>query len=175
MFKLNRDNLAKTMTNNSLLIIFSGDAPYRSADQKYRFTPNRNFYYLTGIKETNIILTILKKEDVITETLYIQRENKVMEKWVGKTINKEEALSQSNISDVHYLDEFKTDISSYMDRLQVERIYLDLERQSITLPSTLAQNQADELKVKYPYISIENIHPSISNSCLTCLNFEIDG
>ena len=174
MFKLNRDNLAKTMTNNSLLIIFSGDTPYRSADQKYRFTPNRNFYYLTGIKETNIILTILKKEDVITETLYIQRENKVMEKWVGKTIDKEEALSQSNISDIRYLDEFKIDISSYMDRLQIEKIYLDFERQSITLPSTLAQDQANELKVKYPYISIENIHPSISKLRQVKHQFEID-
>ena len=59
MFNTNRKKLVKDIKENSLVIMFAGDAPYRSADQKYKFTPNRNFYYLTGIDKPNIILTIL--------------------------------------------------------------------------------------------------------------------
>lgn len=81
MFESNRKNLVKNMKENSLLIMFAGDAPYRSADQQYKFTPNRNFYYLTGIDDTKVILTILKTENEVIETVFVQREDELMAKW----------------------------------------------------------------------------------------------
>ncbi|MGL5641518.1 MAG: aminopeptidase P N-terminal domain-containing protein, partial [Paraclostridium sp.] len=39
MCDLNRKNLIKKMKEESLLILFAGDAPFRSADQQYKFTP----------------------------------------------------------------------------------------------------------------------------------------
>ena len=111
MFESNRKNLVNNMKENSLLIMFAGDAPYRSADQKYKFTPNRNFYYLTGINDTKVILTILKTEREVVETIFVQREDEIMAKWIGRAISKNEASEVSKIKTIKYLDEFDNIVS----------------------------------------------------------------
>ncbi|CEN83274.1 aminopeptidase P family protein [Paeniclostridium sordellii] len=161
MFESNRKNLVNNMKENSLLIMFAGDAPYRSADQKYKFTPNRNFYYLTGINDTKVILTILKTEKEVVETIFVQREDELMAKWIGRAISKNEASEVSKIKTIKYLDEFDSIVSSYINRLGINKIYLDLERQSMDIPSTQPQDMANILRIKYPYLKIKNIYPKI--------------
>ena len=161
MFESNRKNLVNNMKENSLLIMFAGDAPYRSADQKYKFTPNRNFYYLTGINDTKVILTILKTEKEVVETIFVQREDELMAKWIGRAISKNEASELSKIKTIKYLDEFDSIVSSYINRLGINKIYLDLERQSMDIPSTQSQDMANILRIKYPYLKIKNIYPKI--------------
>ncbi|WP_338563668.1 aminopeptidase P family protein [Paraclostridium sordellii] len=161
MFESNRKNLVNNMKENSLLIMFAGDAPYRSADQKYKFTPNRNFYYLTGINDTKVILTILKTEKEVVETIFVQREDALMAKWIGRAISKNEASEVSKIKTIKYLDEFDSIVSSYINRLGINKIYLDLERQSMDIPSTQSQDMANILRIKYPYLKIKNIYPKI--------------
>ncbi len=162
MFENNRKKLIENMKENSVLIMFAGEAPYRSADQRYKFTPNRNFYYLTGMKDNNVILTILKTNDEVIETVYVQREDEVMAKWIGRAISKDEAKEISKIKTTKYIDEFEQTISSYIDRLGIDKVYLDLERQSISIPSTKAQDIANTLRVKYPYLKIKNIFSKIT-------------
>lgn len=161
MFESNRKNLVNNMKENSILIMFAGDAPYRSADQKYKFTPNRNFYYLTGINDTKVILTILKTEKEVVETIFVQREDELMAKWIGRAISKNEASEVSKIKTIKYLDEFDSIVSSYINRLGINKIYLDLERQSMDIPSTQSQDMANILRIKYPYLKIKNIYPKI--------------
>ncbi|WP_195946218.1 aminopeptidase P family protein [Paraclostridium bifermentans] len=161
MFDLNRKNLIEKMKEESLLILFSGDAPFRSADQQYKFTPNRNFYYLTGIDDKKVILTILKTETEVIENIYVQREDELMAKWVGRSINKDEARKISKVKNIKYIDEFESTISSYIVRRGIKNIYFDLERQSIDIPSTKAQDIANLMKIKYPYIKIKNIYSQI--------------
>ena len=162
MFENNRKKLIESMKENSLLILFAGSAPYRSADQVYKFTPNRNFYYLTGIDEPNVIVTILKTDKEAIETVYVEREDELMAKWVGRAISKDEASEISGIKSTKYLDEFDSTISSYIDRRGISKIYLDLERQSINIPSTKAQDMANTLRVKYPHLKIKNIFHNIA-------------
>ena len=162
MFENNRKKLIESMKENSLLILFAGSAPYRSADQVYKFTPNRNFYYLTGIDEPNVIVTILKTDKEAIETVYVEREDELMAKWVGRAISKDEASEISGIKSTKYLDEFDSTISSYIDKRGISKIYLDLERQSINIPSTKAQDMANTLTVKYPHLKIKNIFHNIA-------------
>ena len=71
-YKRNRKNLLDKMSENSLLILFAGEAPKKTADEKYPFTPNRNFYYLTGIDEEKHVLVLLKLDGNIEEYLFIK-------------------------------------------------------------------------------------------------------
>lgn len=174
MFELNRKNLTYEMKKNSLLIMFAGDAPYRSADQQYKFTPNRNFYYLTGIDDKKVILTILKTENEIIETIYVQREDELMAKWIGKSIDKNEASKVSKVKTIKYLDEFDSIISSYIDRRGINKIYFDLERQTIDIPSTKSQDMANTIRVKYPYIKIKNIYTDIVKLRMVKNEYEIN-
>lgn len=174
MFENNRKKLVESMKENSLLIMFAGNAPYRSSDQVYKFTPNRNFYYLTGINEPNIVVTILKTEKEAIETVYVEREDELMAKWVGRSISKSEASEVSNIKFTKYLDELDSTISLYIDRRGIEKIYLDLERQSIDIPSTKSQDMANVLRVKYPHVKIKNIFNKIAKLRMTKNEKEIE-
>lgn len=89
VFIRNRERLSQELEDNSILVMFSGIAPKKSADEEYPFTPNRNFYYLTGINEEHVILLMVKRNNDVEEYLFIRKPNPVMEKWVGKTISDE--------------------------------------------------------------------------------------
>lgn len=174
MFESNRKRLVEKMKENSLLIMFAGNAPYRSADQLYKFTPHRNFYYLTGINAPKVILTILKTENKTVETIFVEREDEVMAKWIGRTLTKDEATEISKIQSTKYLDEFEATLSFYINRMGIENIYFDLERQSIEIPSTQAQDMANVIRVKYPYIKIKNAHGIISKLRMTKSEEELE-
>ena len=56
----NRKKLMESIDNDSLVIVFAGKAPKKTGDELDKFSPNRNFYYLTGIQEPNHIAVFAK-------------------------------------------------------------------------------------------------------------------
>ena len=124
----NREKLYKKLEDDSILILFAGQAPYKSADEKYSFTPNRNFLYLTGIAEENEILTAYKRNGSIHETIFIERQDPVMARWVGERISVDEVSEKSGITSIQYIDEFQSYIGGMLGRFNFQSVYLDLER-----------------------------------------------
>lgn len=161
-FIINRQKLGEVIPSNSMAIFFAGQAPYKSADETYPFTPNRNFYYLTGIDEEKIIMMIVNINDKISEILFIQESDPVMAKWVGETISEDEAKDVSGIEDIRFLKDFESTVASYFDRFNMQNVYLDLERQEFNIMKTPSQNFAKELVERYPYIRIKNIYHNIA-------------
>jgi len=145
-----------------MAIFFAGQAPYKSADETYPFTPNRNFYYLTGIDEEKIIMMMVNINGKISEILFIQESDPVMAKWIGKTISEDEAKEVSGIEDIRFLKDFESTVASYFDRFNMQNMYLDLERQEFNIMKTSSQNFAKELVERYPYIRIKNIYHDIA-------------
>ncbi|WP_139903505.1 aminopeptidase P family protein [Clostridium thermarum] len=161
-FQNNRNKLIDKIQDNSIVVLFSGKAPKKSADEAYNFTPNRNFYYLTGIDEKNIILLLSKVKGVTEEKLFIHKADPVMEKWVGKAISEEEAREKSGIQSIAYREEFEALIHRMIFTGSVENIYLDLERESWEEESSSTERFALDLKKKYPYSSIKNVYQIIA-------------
>ena len=167
-YKRNRKNLLDKMSENSLLILFAGEAPKKTADEKYPFTPNRNFYYLTGIDEEKHVLVLLKLDGNIEEYLFIKEIDPVKEKWEGKTIRKEEVFDINDIKKVKYLDEFNNFIDQIILNREDINIYLDLEE------GNESYNFARNLKEKYYNIHIKNIFKLIGDLRLVKSSEEID-
>lgn len=161
-FITNRQKLGEVVPSNSMAIFFAGQAPYKSADETYPFTPNRNFYYLTGIDEEKIIMMIVNINGKISEILFIQESDPVMAKWVGETISEDEAKDVSGIEDIRFLKDFESTVASYFDRFNMQNVYLDLERQEFNIMKTPSQSFAKELVERYPYIRIKNIYHDIA-------------
>lgn len=161
-FTKNRKKLGEKIEDNSILLLFAGRAPYKSADEVYPFAPNRNFYYITGIDEEEIILLMSNINGKISEKLFIQRPDPVMARWVGATIPEDEAKEKSGIEDIEYLDKFEGAISSILERNRIEKIYLDLERQEVNTSMTEPQLFAKMIAERYPYMQIKNIYHDIS-------------
>ncbi len=125
-FTKNRNNLYDLLENKSILIMCAGKAPIKSADEDYVFTPNRNFYYLTGINETRDIYVLIKDNDIQDECLIINEYDEMRSKWVGKTYTKEEATTISGIKNILYLDQDDSAIKNIIKGLDKKyKVYID--------------------------------------------------
>lgn len=158
----NRKRIAEKMKDNSMLILFAGFAPKKSADEAYKFTPNRNFLYMTGIDEENIILVMKKVEGKTMESLFIKERDAVMVKWVGETISSEKAEEVSGISDIRYLTTIENFMNQAIGKEDLYRVYLDLEKDSYDSLDTRGVTFAKEILSRYPQVKVKNIYNEIS-------------
>ncbi|MBO0962921.1 aminopeptidase P family protein [Neobacillus sp. MM2021_6] len=160
-FVKNRNRLYEKLETDSLLVLFAGKAPQKSADEAYQFVPNRNFYYLTGIDESNIIFLVHKTNQTVEEYLFIEKSDPILEKWVSKTISMDQALEVSGISKIHYIDQFESMLSRIFLNNSLTNLYLDLERRELDSVTTKAQQFAGKMQVNYPFLLIKNVYRDI--------------
>ncbi len=161
-FMNNRNTLVKGLEDNSILVFYAGESPHRSADSYHHYTPNRNFYYLTGIHREKAIFMLLKRKGKVEETLFIERKDPLVEKWVGIKMSSEEAKVASGVGNIKYIDEFEGAFAKALS-LDFENLYIDLERGNWNDAVTLEQNFVKEVAIKYPGIRIRNIYHEICN------------
>ena len=162
IFKNNRENLAKILEDNSILVMFASEAKYKSADERYNFTPNRNFYYLTGVDEEKDILLIKKENGEVSQTLFISEPDEVMAKWVGATFTKEEAKEKSGVENIAYLGSFLSSVNTMLGSDEIENIYLDLERRDFDEAQRESGIFADNIVKRYPQANVKNAFNIIS-------------
>jgi Xaa-Pro aminopeptidase len=160
-FVQNRSRLAEVLPDKSVTILFAGQAPFKSADDRYKFVPNRNFYYLTGIDEPNVTLIIKKTRNEVEETLFIEKADLVMEKWDGKTVSKEEAETLSGIKNIQYLETFENTLTKTFFMENIKHVCLDLERREWTGEQTKTLQFSKHLREHYPHLTICNVYPDI--------------
>ncbi|MED0995277.1 aminopeptidase P family protein [Bacillus mobilis] len=160
-FARNRERLVNTLPDESITILFAGQAPHMSADAHYKFVANRNFYYVTGIDEPNVIFMLKKVGNSVEETLFIEKSDPVMEKWIGKTVSNEEAEKISGIKKVVYLDSFEKTMSNILFTENVKHLYLDLERREWNGTETKTLAFAKHVREQYPHVLIGNVYPNI--------------
>jgi len=157
-----RQELVSSMKDNSLLILHSGVEYQKSADENYPFTVNRNFYYFTGIIQSNVTLAIVKSKE-IKEFLFIEENDPIQVKWVGAKLYKEEASKISGIKDVIYSSQFKFYLFNFLNPsrsnyYEITNLYVDLERRDGFTYKTWPVNFADEVRRGYPEINVLNIY-----------------
>ncbi|KNF09379.1 Xaa-Pro aminopeptidase [Gottschalkia purinilytica] len=156
-----REELVNLIEDGSLVVFFSGCAPQKSADEKYDFVVNKNFYYLTGIERENFILLLGKRDGKYEETLFIEKVSLKEEKWTGKRLTEEESKEISGIENIYSLQEFKNMFNNLLKN-DYEYIYLDLEKTSWESVDTPALSFAKDINNKYPYLKIKNIYGLVS-------------
>lgn len=170
----NRNKVLKRMLDNSVLVLFAGHAPYKRGDETYPFSPDRNFYYVTGIDKQNEIIMFVKTETQQTATLYIERDNGYLAKWVGANITADEASSVSGIDDISYVDKFYDDISDTIFKNNIKHIYIDLENRDWYAAETEALKFAFEFRKKYPAVDVIDAYPFFADLRLIKEPYEID-
>lgn len=162
-YDIRRQNYINQTQNQSISFFFAGHAPQKSADQKYPFTVNRNFYYLSGIDQENAVLVILKGENMVGSYLFIDAFDPVKALWDGETLSFEKAAMISgipleNVRDINTLDTFTSQLLQVSRRAiygLIETAYFDLERQSITQSLTDALLYQKKLLELYPHLSLK--------------------
>ena len=161
VFKSNREKLMKTIKDNSIVILFAGNAPKKSADELYPFTPNRNFYYFTGIEEEDHIAVFTKINGEVKEYAYLKVIDEEMERWVGKSLRDNEAKEISGIENVSYKDSFEGFLNKLFGGMTEINLYLDMERDSFNSLNNIVGTFAKTISEKYPFVRIKNVFPKV--------------
>jgi Xaa-Pro aminopeptidase len=157
-----RQALIDQLPENSLSVLFSGDLVKRSADATYPFSVNRNFYYLTGLDEDSLVLTILKLPQQVKTILFIKDADPLMEKWVGKSIPADVATAISGITTVQTVSSFESVLARTLDRNPITTLGIDSERESLKGRPMEGAGFAQKMLSLYPGLGMINLKPMIS-------------
>src|SRR5688572_8517670 len=109
----NRRRVAEHMTDKEAMLFFSGESVRKTADEDFPFFTNRNFLYLTGIKQEQSALLLQKKDDLTGECLFVTRPDVEQEVWTGKRFTDEEIHVISGAEGVEDIN----NLSRTLDRL----------------------------------------------------------
>ena len=162
VYSEHRKALMNKIDNNSIVILFAGSAPKKTGDEVYKFTPDRNFYYLTGISEENHVVVLSKFNNEVSEKLFLKEIDLAKEMWNGKTLRDFEAKEISGIEDSVYMKEFYGYLNRLIKGADEVNIYLDLDKQSYEEKDLDGNKFAKTFKDKYPQVVIKNVSSKIN-------------
>lgn len=149
-----RNKILTQLENNSLAILFAGQARKKSGDASFPFEVNRNFFYLTGIEQENSVLLLVKCDGEVSEYLFIDEKNEKVEKWTGIKMTVEEAREISGIETVLLRSTFEGKIEAAFSHDmshfgEINQVYLDLEKELKIEECVSTVHFAEELQKKY--------------------------
>lgn len=175
VFESRRKRLIESVEDNSTVILFSGKAIYKSEDETYPFSVNRNFYYLTGLKEESVILVMNKFNNQISEFLFLLPYDEELAKWVGGRISKEDAKAISGIERINDFEDFDNYLGALLNRTRHldYSLYLDLWHYDLNQALTPALKLAEELSKKHPAVKIKDIYKQLTSMRLIKDEYEI--
>ncbi|MFY7964387.1 MAG: aminopeptidase P family protein [Chitinophagaceae bacterium] len=152
IFINNRKRFVKQMQPNSIAIFGSNDEVPSNGDAIYKYKPNSNLYWLTGIEQEDSMI-ILFPDNVdakYREVLVLVRPNEMKEKWDGKRLRTAEAQTISGIQTIVWLDSLEGLLQPWIHL--ADNIYLDSNEndRKASLLRTRDYRLIDEMKSKYP-------------------------
>jgi Xaa-Pro aminopeptidase len=175
MYKERRDKILESLEDESILILSSGTKSLKSRDQTYPFFVNNNYFYLTGNKEEDSFLIIIKSTFNATK-IFVPLTDIEHYKWFGKyldtsEVSKESELEVNNCLENSLFYPFIFDILNDTRKNiygNIKNIYLDFSNDSNY------KKILDSLNDKYPYLVKKNIAPVITKSRMVKDSYEID-
>jgi Xaa-Pro aminopeptidase len=158
-FQSNRRRLIAGLPDRSLLVLFSGKAPRRTADSYYEFFADRNFVYLTGIESEGSVYLAYKHGTGVEETLFL--EDSPAQRATGPVLTMQEAKDKSGIEDVTRSDRFFQAFHRYLRKERDVLLFLNLDRLAPGPQKDEAHGFAEYARDMYPHLPIRNLYPDI--------------
>ncbi|MGE4572059.1 MAG: aminopeptidase P family protein [Candidatus Izemoplasmatales bacterium] len=166
-----RKTLIEQMDDQSFALLASGQAKHKSLDQHFKYFPERNFFYLTGLKREKFILLLVKNKKAMLDFIFIEEASDYATKWLGSRLSKEEVSQITGIDTqrIFYLNEFDNFISNRLlvdsRQLLLDRLpsvmYLDMFR-AASLEKPVSFDTFFKIVENYPELTVKNINSMIA-------------
>lgn len=156
-YEARRQAILDEMEENSILILYSGEALHRNADAYYPFEENKHFFYLTGLHRENMALVMKKVDSSCATFLYIERADPNAERWTGKMVTAEEAKAISGIQDVRFTERFDAQMQYLLNGSDIRVCYFDCHRNQLGDLPDYNLAKARQFAADFPGISIRNL------------------
>lgn len=122
-----RSQLLGMLDEDSLAVVFSAKPKVRSNDTEYPYRQNSNFYYLTGFKEDNAALVLVKSKEECTVYLFVQKKDEQLELWTGERLGEVQAKKIFDVQKVFTMDEYDVKIKEFV--ASKTKIYFDFKEE----------------------------------------------
>ena len=116
-YKNRRQKVADSMAEQSILLLPSAELQFRNHDTERPFRQNSDFYYLSGLKEYDALIVLIKADNKITSILFSQPKDKQKEIWTGPRIGQAIAKDQYLFDETYVID----DINEYLPALLADK------------------------------------------------------
>ena len=161
-YTLRRNKLFNLLDDNSVTILFSGIARKKSADENYKFVPNKNFYYLTGIEQENSILLLIKSDNAKQTFLFVDEKDEKIEKWIGYKLTLKEARDISGVENVAVRTTFDGKMLAFFEsndstKERISKFYLDLDPELKIGESKSTATYKRDLELKH-HLQVRDAH-----------------
>ena len=175
-----RKKVFEQMKDNSVAIFFSGVSKIASEDEYLPFCVNKNFFYLTNIKQEHSALLLIKGIGERKAYLFIDPYSELKEKWTGKRLTVDKAEALSDLKNIYTTDNFETMLSLALAKEnnqygKIDCIYLDLSSPEQKLKDNFYMN---DLKTKFMLDhsdkTVVDIYPIMRDLRMVKSNEEID-
>jgi Xaa-Pro aminopeptidase len=124
-YKKRRDKLAQKLKSHSLCVVHSSLFKTRSNDTEYPYRQDSNFYYMTGFKEDNACLMIVKKRKAFKTILFVEKKDEKKELWTGKRLGEHDAKKRFLVDEVYTIESFDTVFET--NKTMVQHLYYDFK------------------------------------------------
>lgn len=163
----NRRSIAAQMAAGDLMVFFSGEGVRKTADENYPFFTNRNFLYLTGVKQEQSVLLLHNKDGIVQERLFVLKPDQAREVWTGRRFTDEELRELSGIEQIEDIEHFSKALDALLaaqpgcalwlcfDALLPERSF-DLERSF-----DFERAFSSAIRNRHPQVVIKNSYPAV--------------
>ncbi len=157
-----RKRLIEMIDGDYCIVVKASSSKPTSADGMYYYTPSRNLYYLTGIKQENSVLVMWRlKGREPKECLYISSYDEEYAKWYGTVLTKEQASEKSGISSVLFTGTENKFFNKLVAREKLGSFYFDWHNCGLGEAPGNRLLYVNNFKQLYPGIDIKSISEKI--------------
>ena len=158
----NRRRVAAHMTGNDAMLFFSGESMRKTADENFPFFTNRNFLYLTGIKQEQSALLLQKKGELLSECLFVTKPDFESEIWTGRRFTDEEINEISGVEGIENINNLSSTLEAHLSSQQVMTLWLCFDALAPERSFDIEREFAKQIQHRHPHIVIKNSYPLLA-------------
>lgn len=158
----NRRRVAVQMTGNDAMLFFSGEPVRKSADENFPFFTNRNFLYLTGIKQEQSALLLQKRGHLTSECLFVPKPDFEREIWTGRRFTQAEINEISGVEGVEDILNLSRTLDELLSSQQVITLWLCFDAHSPERSFDIEREFAKHIRNRHPHVVIKNSYPLLA-------------
>ena len=144
-----RKNIIRKMNDNSAMILKSSPEAFKNSDTERIYRQNSNFFYLTGIEETEAVLILMKRNKKGQEFYFTKKNDEHIVRWIGARKEPDDIKDISGLANVLFISELGNYKRSIFNG--IETLYYDYHSWSKGL-QRLNLLDIEEIKRDYPNI-----------------------
>jgi Xaa-Pro aminopeptidase len=150
------------MADNDVMLFFSGEPVRKTADEDFPFFTNRNFLYLTGIKQERSVLLLQKHGDLTSERLFVTQPDFEREIWTGRRFTEEEITAMSGVEQVEDIDDLSRALNELLSFRNVTTLWLCFDALAPDRSFDIEREFAKQIRDRHLHLVIRNSYPLLA-------------